>query len=323
MNFSNYDAAFSAIYSQVYKTFPEDVSFTYAKYQTLRFLDALGHCDFDFGRRYVYACTPAFVLVPSFGLQKVLLTGARNMDLLISIKKLAAENKKSIIFYSLSQKLGRLLLPHAIYLEIADKEFLNNALSKIGLNLKNDEPAAWSLINFSADISEIGNNLSFSLMEEPNWPKRTFSIADLAFDKYFSQQADIRFVEYTNPRDQQRIHCLWHGDKAAEVDRDWGRFLGLYEQNVNVLLYDVKRFLLAVPASIPLPRLISRGLTLCTGLAASQAVLKGQPIGTIPEDCKFDIYQTVVPSIAEVVSRKLGQELIKYNLEVDENGVLA
>ncbi len=322
MNFSNFDAAFSIIYSQLYEAFYEDVNFTLLKFQTLRFLDALGHCDFDYGRRYIYACKPAFVLVPSFGLQKILLTGARTMDLVASVKKFAVENKSSVIFSSVPQKLRQALLPQAIYLEIADNDFFNKALSKIGIDSKIDEPAAWSMINFSADVSEINRNLSFSLMEEPNWPKRTFSVMNLAFNKYSSEQTDIRFVEYTNPRDQQRIHWLWHEGKATEVDRDWGRFLSLHEQKVNVLLYDVKRFLLAVPISIPLPRLISRGLTLCTGFAPSQVSLRGQPIGTLPEDCQFHIYETVVPSIAEVVSRKLGQELIKYNLEVDQNGVL-
>lgn len=322
MTFSNFDAAFSTIYSQVFKTYPEDISFTYLKFQTLRFLDALGHCDFDFERRYVYACLPTFVLVPSFGLQKGLLTGARNIDLIKRIKKIATDNKNSIRFYSVPQKIRQALLPQAIYLEVTDKEILNKSLLSIGVNLSIDEPAAWCLINFSADVSEIMKNLSFSAMEEPDWPKRTFSIANLSFNKYFSEHAEIRFVEYTNPTDQQRLHWLWHKDKAAELDRDWGRFLSLHEHNINVLLYDFKRFLLAVPSTIPLPRLISRALTLCTGLAPSNAILKDQPISTLPEDCHLNIYEAVVPQIAEMVSMKLGQGLINYNIAVDENGVL-
>ncbi len=322
MSFSIFDAAFSTIYSQVYKVFPEDVSFTYLKFQTQRFLDALGHCDFDFGRRYIYASRPTFVLVPSFGLQKILLTGARSVDLIKSIKKIAAGNKNSIRFYSVSQKVRQSLLPPAIYLEVADKKVLNKSLLTIGINLRIDEPASWCLINFSADVSEINKTLSFSIMEEPDWPKRTFSLANLAFNKYFTEQADIRLVEYTNPRDEQRLHWLWHGDKAAEVDRDWGRFFRLHKQNVNVLLYDARRFLLAVPSTIPLPRLISRALTLCTGLAPSDAILKVPPIMTIPKDCHMNIYEAVVPQIAEVVSRKLGQKFINYSLEVDDNGVI-
>jgi len=319
MNFSNFYTAFHTIYSQVYKKIPEDA---YLKFQTLRFLDALGHCDVDFERRYIYACMPTFVLVPSFGLPKVLLLGARTPDLIIDIKEFAAENKNSIRFYAIPQKIKQSLLPPAIYVEVADRKLLEGVSGKAGVHLRIDEPAAWCLINFSADVSEIKKNLAFSLMEEPDWPKRTFSIRHVAFIKYFSERADIRLVEYTNPRDQQKLHWLWHGDKAAEVDRDWGRFLSLHEQNVNVLLYDVKRFLLAVPSSISLPRLISRSLTLCTGLAPSDASLKDAPIRALPKDCHLNIYEAVVPQIAEVVSRKLGQELINYNLKVGENGVV-
>ena len=88
-----------------------------------------------------------------------------------------------------------------------------------------------------------------------------------------------------------------------------------------MLLYDSKRFLFATPSSVPLPRLISRALILCTGLAPSEAVLQGKPVEMLPEYCHLNIYDAVVPSIAEMVSNKLGQKLINYNLEI-KNGVL-
>jgi hypothetical protein len=279
-------AAFSTIYSQIYNASSEDTSFTYLKLQTLRFLDALGHCDFDFGKRYVYACKPAFVLIPSFGLPKVLLVGARSVDLTKRIKKIAADNKNDIRFYTVCQKIRPALLPQAICLEVANKEVLRKSLLTSGIDLQIDEPAAWCLINFSSDVSEITNELSWQAVEEPGWPKRIFSITNLAFNKHCSERADFGLVEYTNPRDQQKLHWLWHENKAAEVDRDWGRFMCLNKRDVNVLLYDAKRFLFAVPSSIPLPKLISRALTLCTGLAPSNAVLINQPIMTLPGTCQ-------------------------------------
>jgi len=316
MSFSNYSDAFASIFSQVYKTFPEDISFTQLKFQTLRLLDALGHCDFDYGKRYVYACQPLFVLMPSFGLPRFLLTGARNEELLSRIKKFANENRDSVRRYTIPQRIEHSLLPPAIYFEAVTKDMVEKAASKVGVGIKIDEPAAWHLINFSCDICEIERIASFALRQEPDWPKRTFSTAGLVFSRYPSIQDEIRLVEYTNPVDQQSLHFLWQGNHAAEVNRDWGRFLVLNKQAKNIILYDTKRFMLAVPTTVPLPRLISRALTLCTGLAPLDRIIPGRPTETIPENCHFNIYQSVVPSIAEVVSMKLGQALTKYGIEL-------
>jgi hypothetical protein len=316
MSFTNYDNAFTAIYSQVYKMSPEEISFTYLKFQTLRLLDALGHCDFLFESRCVYVCPPSLILVPSFGLPMFLLTGARNPELIARINKFVINNKGSVRLIDIPQRVEYCLLPRAIYLEVMSKDIIERGALKIGVNSKSDEPAAWSLANFTSNISEIEKEMSFELRDKPDWPKRTFSPVDLIFSKYYQTQDDFRLIEYTNPRDQQKLHFLWQGDKGAEVDRDWGRFIVLAKQNARILLYDIRRFLLAVPASIPLPRLIARSLTLCTGLAPSNRIISEKPIKTIPENCRFNIYQSVVPQIAEIVSNKLEQVLIPYNIEL-------
>lgn len=140
INFINFDTAFATIYLQVLKKNPEDIDFKHLKFQTLRFLDALGHCEFDFGKRYIYACQPSLVLMPSFGLPQVLLTGARNQELVLSIKKFAARNKNAVRFYSIPQKVKHSLLPQAIYLEATDKDLLIEAATEVGVNFKIDEP---------------------------------------------------------------------------------------------------------------------------------------------------------------------------------------
>ena len=323
LSFINFSDSLNAIFSQVHKRFHMDMDFNYLKYQTLRFLDAMGHCEVDFEKRYIYVCPPSLILIPSFGLPKAILTGARDYELIDRLKVFISEKKGFASLHSIIQNRQRYaLLPQAIYLEAISKDLIEEAALKVGIISKLDEPAAWSLINFSSDISGISDKTYFELMAEPNWPKRIFSLSDLTFNKSITPTDIIRLAEYTNPRDQQRLHWLWQDDKAAEVDRDWGRFLFLQKQNISVLLYDSKRFLLAIPANIPLPRLISRALTLCTGLAPLEAVLQGKPVPTVPKDCQLNIYDVVVPSIAKEVSNKLGQELIDYNIEV-KNGVLS
>lgn len=322
LSFVNFNAVFNTVLSQVHKRSWEDIDFNNLKYQTLRFLDAMGHCDVDFGNRYIYACPPSLILIPSFGIPKAILTGARDYELVDRLKGFVSENKDSVEFHSIIQNRQRYpLLPSAIYLEAISKDLLEEVALKAGIKSKIDEPAAWDLINFSSDISGISDKTYFELMDEPSWPKRIFSLSNLSFNKYVTTTDAIRLVEYTNPKNQQRLHCLWQDDKAADVDRDWGRFIILQKKKINVLLYDSKRFLFATPSSVPLPRLISRALILCTGLAPSEAVLQGKPVEMLPEYCHLNIYDAVVPSIAEMVSNKLGQKLINYNLEI-KNGVL-
>src|SRR3990167_292176 len=53
----------------------------------IRALDALGYCEFDFDDRMVYMCPPAFVLLPTHGLPKAVLTGARSPRLMALLKE--------------------------------------------------------------------------------------------------------------------------------------------------------------------------------------------------------------------------------------------
>jgi hypothetical protein len=86
------------------------------------------------------------------------------------------------------------------------------------------------------------------------------------------------------------------------------------------MLYDKRRHFLAVPAIVPLPLLIARTLTLCTGLVPMKAVLKEKAVSGIPPNCHMYIYRSVPPSIAKAVSEKLGQNLVDYDLEVEADG---
>ncbi len=325
MSFSNFEIAFNTIYPLVHKSASQDneeANFTFYKFQTLRFLDALGHCEYDFSTRYVYACPPYLVLLPGFGLPKAILTGARSPELLHRLKMFVKQNKSSIEYREVSQRVKYLLLPKAILLESISKDLFKDAAESVKIGCLSGEPAAWCLLNYTIDIEKVKQSLSFSERAEIDWPRRTFLILNLSFNKYASRVDDYRLVEYTNPITQQRLHFLWDGKKAAQVDRDWGRYLILAHSDLSVLLYDAKRFLLAVPSTAPLPRLIARALTLCTGLSPAEAILKGQPVAWIPASFRFNIYEAVLPSIAGIVSERLGQKLMDFSLAVDEDGVI-
>ncbi len=321
MNVSFFEDAFNALFSVIIKR-QKEINYAALKLQTIRFLDALGHCEFDYEKRKIYICPPALILLPTSGLPKAVLTGARSPELLSRIKDFAKRYPDSVAYYYIRQRNNYSLIPSAVYLEAIDKNYIEQVASAAGIKCETGEPAAWCIMNFSAGLDDMRGKIDYKERVDFNWPKRTFSLKTLAFDKFFKQNEGLRFVEYTNPKDQQKLHWLWNGSAACEVDRDWGRYLILGSNNINIILYDEKRYLFAVPATVPLPRLIARALTLCTGLAPSEARLPGQPVRGIPADCSFYIYHAVMPPVEALAAQKLGQTPVKLNLEVDENRVI-
>jgi hypothetical protein len=321
MNVSFFEDAFNALFPIKIEG-QKEINYAALMLQTIRFLDALGHCEFDYEKRKIYICPPALVLLPTSGLPKAVLTGARSPGLLSRIKDVARQYQDSVAYNYVRQVNNYSLIPAAVYLEAIDKKHIVQVASAVGIKCETGEPAAWCIMNFSAGLDGVRGTIDYKERDDFNWPKRIFSLKNLAFDKFFTQNEGLRRVEYTNPKDQQKLHWLWDGSVACEVDRDWGRYLILGSNNVNVILYDEKRFLFAVPATVPLPRLTARALTLCTGFAPAEARLPGQPVRGIPADCSFYIYHAVMPPVAALAAQKLGQTPVKLNLEVDENGVI-
>lgn len=291
--------------------------------RVIRFLDSLGHCEFDFEGRRVYACPPAFVTLPVSGLPKVVLTGARTPRMIKNIKDFTKNNKDSISFSNMRQTSSQNLLPSAIFVEAIDYDHIQKMshASHVGCYLT--EPASLSLTKFSLGLKDITENLHYKRRSDLNWYKRTFSTDSLTFSKIQNIKDDFALVTYTNPVNQRRLHLIWDGEHATEIDRDIGRYVILAEKGVNVLLYDERRQLLAVPSTVPLPRFLGRATALCSGLAPEPAYLGKKTVGRIPAGHPVDIYYSVPSLIAKLISKKLSQSLIPYNISSDDKGVIA
>jgi hypothetical protein len=201
-------------------------------------------------------------------------------------------------------------------------DYLREAAQTAQIGHHLNQPAAWTLVNFSAGLGDIKNNLSYENRADLNWKKRAFSIESLKFSWIYNTENLQGLVEYTNPVNQQRLHWIWEGNQAAKVDRDWGRYLILASAGMDVLLYDERRYLLAVPATVPLPQFLARTATLCSGLAPASAKIGEDAIGGLPAGHPFDIYSAVPPAIALMISKKLSQNLIQYDVIPDSSGVI-
>ena len=322
MSIDKFNAAFDAL-CQLPGISTSEVDLNYVRRQTIRYLDSLGHCEFDFDSRHVFACPPALVALPPYGLPKSVLTGARTLSMVRKMKDFVKGNRNSVSYSSKPQRSEHPLLPSAIYIEAVDHDHLQKVAQAAQIVRHLTAPVAWSLVNFSAGIEDIIHNLAYGDKADINWNKRTFSTNTLTFSNIHNTENVQGLVEYTNPVNQQRLHWIWDGNRAAEVDRDWGRYMILADKGVNVMLYDERRHQLAVPSTVPLPRFLARSATLCTGLAPAPACIGEKSIDGLPAGHPVDIYCAVPPPIATMIAEKLSQNPICHSTVPDSSGVIS
>jgi len=304
MRIQKFNDLFNAIWSNL--DFDEK-QFGYFRGLTARFLDSLGHIEYDFENRYIYSCKSMLVLLPTKGVPRFLLTGARNSNLLKELKKKVKKNKQVLSISQNSQLFLQPFVPSAIYVDAVDFDILSKIASELNIDLLDFSPS-FSILNYSDGIEEIEKELRFEKFPEINWSKRTFSLEKLYFTSVENpcSSDQYRFVEYSDRFNSKKLHWLWNKDTRANTSRDWGRYILLSKHSRNILMYDSKKYLLAVPSTVPLPILIARALTLCTGL--------------VPRLLSFDdrdylVYSSINPQLAEFVGIKLGQSLNENTIE--------
>ncbi|MGD0784318.1 MAG: hypothetical protein ABR969_00690 [Sedimentisphaerales bacterium] len=292
------------------------------RWQMVRLLDSLGYCEFDFDNRKVYMCEPALVLSPAFGLPKAILVGARTPPLMKKIKEVVKTYKEKIILHYIPQSTADFSMPALFCIEAIDIASINELAVKCGLSIDVDKPAAWGLANFSASFDDLKKSMQFSPFVERNWKRRVFNVDKLVFSSQgHALQNSIMLIEYKNPIDQQSKHLLRDNDSAAEVNRDWGRYMALSYSQKQVILYNEKMQKLIIPVTVPLPCILARAVALCAGLVPKITIVSSQ-IGDIPPKHPVYVHSGVPKIIAELISNKLGQKIYYSNFDFDEEGAL-
>ncbi len=276
------------------------------RYQTVRYLESLGYCEFDYDQRRVYMCPPTLVLLPSYGLPKALLTGARTPKLIDQIKNSVKKRKEQAIFKRFKQKNAQLNLPDAAIIESLDAEIIKEISVENGISSALERPVALDLVNHSVCIGDIEKKLKYELRTEINWQRKDFNVQRLGFIEGKDNE-EYRLSEYVNPDNQQRKHWVWNLGKAADVNRDWGRYLVLKHSKRNILFYDEETQEFQIPLWVPVPCLLARVLTLCSGMAPVLQPIKDNI--NMPQGCLMQVYSDVPVEIATLVANKLEQKI--------------
>lgn len=269
----------------------------------MRSLVALATCDFVYGdQSFVRACTPHLAFIPSAGLPSAVLSGARTPGMLARFKSVVRANSDRAAL-AIAEQPGSPLLPSRVRVMAISVEVLRMIADAVHVPLAEPSPAS-TLVGFSVDLNTyVASRQWKSHGSEPNWHRRDFDASSLRFGSFRTADTALRLSEYTHPSlEHRREHVLIEGNRAAMVNRDWGRYAVLGNKGQHVLRYDADVSVLMTPVGVPLPSIFARALTLCSGYAPSQVDVAG--VGRV------EAFMRVPPSIARVVAEKLNQVLI-------------
>lgn len=282
-------------------------------YEMLNQLEALGHCEVDYSQREVYVCPPSFILLPHPGLPKAVYVGGRDETIIQMLEK-RVMNRPDLFQYSANPQRGNefSFFPSSYFITSTSKNYLKQLAEKIEVECNIESPPSWKLLSITPNLKKIKDSLNYVQTKEPNWKQSFFNHELLRFVSG-SRNFDIKLVAYTNPITQQQKNWLWNGETAAEVDKNWGRYIVLNRYKLQVLLYDERKQKLGVPITLPFPKYLSRVATLCSGFIPIKKELF-QEVGILKKGTLMLFYEQVPPTIANQLAIKLGQSLIESNL---------
>jgi hypothetical protein len=281
----------------------------------LRALDALGHCDAEFdehGGGRVFVASPVLARLPLAGLPQAVLAGNRTPQTVQQLVEACRHSGGEVKIEITAQPARLRLLSARVLVRAATVEAL--AQFAVAQKLQFDpQPAAWRILHFAGTLNEY--LATCPAASELNWARRDFALETLQFRPAHTTGTELRLSNYTD-RVRNSTRCLlWQQGRARKVERAWGRYAMLQAAGLNVLIYDAPQLRFAVPISAPLPRLLARGLALCSGYAAEFLPRESLP-HSHPEQRGFAVFQAVPPPIAELAAEKVGQSLLPYSLNL-------
>lgn len=321
MSWKSFKETFDYLYTlQVTFTDEERDEIKSKRLPTVRALGSLGHCDFEFSENgnKVYAAPPVLVRLPCAGFPQAILAGARSPQTIQKLSQ-ACQSIGHHINLEVTEQPGELVLvPRRVTVQAEDVGELEAIAKFLGIDFM-ETPSAWSLLHFAASLDDYLATLQWSNSPELTWKRQTFDPISLQFHPSPSmgeglgvRVSDIRLSQYSHPSRNTQKHYLWKEGRCTEIDRDWGRYVVLKALQRNVLVYDQRRFTMAVPVGAKLPRLLERALTLCSGYVAR--FVDRLPFS--PEIRGFNLFRAIPPQIAEMTAAKLGQTLCLQSVDL-------
>ncbi|EJG06147.1 hypothetical protein Metli_0169 [Methanofollis liminatans DSM 4140] len=293
----------------------EDLNISFLENRYIRVMQSLGHIDDSGGKLWV--CPPVLSFIRKDPKPIALLSGACDSDLISTLDHIISTEfpQGEVLCVKQSQCVSSdtvLLFPDAFFIKNIGPDDLRDVARALGAGLQTEE-APPSIVSLAGGIDQMSQRLEWRKYREDepiNSINRVFSPHLLHFTGDREDGRDYRLVEYRF----NYLYEYWIWDdteKGAVVQRDWGRYMALNAEGVDVLIYDEDAGSLAVPTNVPLPVNLARAVTACSGLVPYEVWsgdLRG--LGLHANNVPFDVYFGVPKDVGVSVAEKLGQRLV-------------
>jgi hypothetical protein len=313
MSWSSFRSAYDALYVLCMSYScdrPQQARFV--RWRALRSLEWLGHAEsvFDERRSTVYAAPPVLARLPVAGFPTAVLCGARSPHTIAALYDACAKHG---CILSLEQQAGSShFTPRRVSVEAETEADLGKLARDLQVTAE-PVPPAQTLLEYAGSVEDYLRGCRPKPGPEIDWPRLDFDTSSLRFQSAGRVDSGARLSKYVHPTRQTSVYYLWYGTTYEQVDGDWGRYAVLRQAGRSVLAYDSRRFLLAAPASAPLPRLLARACALSSGYAP---LYTGRPTSsTGPSIRGYDLFRDVPPEIATGIADKVGQKLSPLTVE--------
>ena len=281
-----------------------------ARFSLARVCAGLGHWDVAARPEGLGLIVAPSVLVrlPS-NVTAAVLAGARSLQAISRMRGPASRFGVEVKIDEQGSELAA-LIPCRVTVQAKDVEHLEQFAACVGLEFQR-APAAWLLGHFSADLDAVAAALSWERVPELNWQLDDFDTGVGYFRRRHGNRPESCLTRYRDPVRRVFRYHLWNGDVRAEVQADWGRYLALRGAGKSVLYYDRNSGLCAVPRTVPLPSLLARAMTLCSGYAP-----RAPRLSPASDGFSLDAFQSVPKAVVELVAKKLKQDICSCRLDL-------
>ncbi|QEC41687.1 hypothetical protein [Pseudobacter ginsenosidimutans] len=243
---------------------------------SLSLYDFLGYLDYDYQSNRIVVNPPQLILIPTKQGRKTLLIGGRDKVFIDKIISKASRLGLVVDIYQQQEANSLFLIPDTITISASmppqtgyGVRELKTLCNELRIIFNSQEIVQFGLQEFSASIDEyerfvFTNNETFP--EDYNWARKIFNPQTLRFEKESSIDFDTSYtlVEY-KLREWEYYHKLWVNGKCFNVDKNWARYMAIKWAGRQVIFYDSSKQIVAIPASLPLPRLFAESVALLSG----------------------------------------------------------
>ena len=281
---------------------------------SLGWYDMLGHLDYEYESGRIRVLSPTLLPVPCQRGHRAILVGGRSPEFFAQLRRTA--QSEGVQVYLEAQPDPTYLAPSVISL-YTDYEYNGKAYSpiqrvaeQVGIPYLADEFTTWQLLDRSGSLAEYQT----ALQPEPEaqtatWTLRVFNPALLSFERATTNTFDQSFTLVERQLNAyEYVHYLWIDGQSYRVDKNWGRFLVLQKRGQQVIFQRERYNQIAIPATLPLPRVLARGFALLSGKIP------------VREEHDFDgtkrgymLYENAGNILSGSYIQKLGQQLQSTN----------